>query len=67
MDAGLAKAIAVTKTRTALAEALGISPGAVSQWTAVPLSRVLDVEQITGVPREELRPDLFRSTKGETK
>ncbi|GAN55223.1 hypothetical protein Tasa_041_018 [Tanticharoenia sakaeratensis NBRC 103193] len=25
----------------------------------VPAVRVLDVERITGIPREELRPDLF--------
>ena len=25
----------------------------------VPLSRVLDVERVTGIPRKELRPDVF--------
>jgi len=43
----------------ALAGAMGISPSAVSQWDQVPAERVLDVEQYTGVPRHELRPDLY--------
>jgi DNA-binding transcriptional regulator YdaS (Cro superfamily) len=39
---------------------LGLSRGAVSQWTRVPAERVIEVERITGIPREELRPDLYR-------
>jgi DNA-binding transcriptional regulator YdaS (Cro superfamily) len=38
---------------------LNLSSGAVSQWTRIPAERVLDVERITGIPREELRPDLY--------
>ena len=44
---------------SALARALGISQAAISQWRQVPYSRVLTVEQITGVPRYELRPDIY--------
>lgn len=44
----------------ALAKALGnITPQAVSQWKKVPAERVLDVERVTGIPRHELRPDVF--------
>lgn len=43
----------------ALSTALGLSRGAVSQWQVVPLKRVNDVERITGIPREQLRPDFF--------
>ncbi len=43
----------------ALSTALGLSRGAVSQWEVVPLTRVKDVERITGIPRERLRPDFF--------
>lgn len=43
----------------ALAEELGISRAAVSQWPRVPPDRVLEVERITGVPKEELRPDIY--------
>jgi DNA-binding transcriptional regulator YdaS (Cro superfamily) len=42
-----------------LAIRLRISAQAVSQWRRVPVSRVLEVEKITGVPREELRPDVY--------
>jgi DNA-binding transcriptional regulator YdaS (Cro superfamily) len=45
--------------RSALAEALGISPSAISMWTAVPAERVLEIERLTGVSRHELRPDVF--------
>ena len=47
----------------ALARALGISQPAVSSWRRVPTDRVLAVEEVTGVPRAVLRPDLF-SSKG---
>lgn len=42
-----------------LSEALGLSRGAVSQWTRVPAERVLEVERVTGIPREILRPDIY--------
>jgi DNA-binding transcriptional regulator YdaS (Cro superfamily) len=45
---------------TGLARALGkITPQAVSQWLRVPVGRVLEVERITGIPRSELRPDIY--------
>lgn len=45
--------------RLKLARELGLSPGAVYQWRKVPAERVLDVERITGIPRHQLRPDLY--------
>jgi len=44
---------------TKLAEGLGISTAAVSQWRRIPQDRIDDVERITGVTREKLRPDLY--------
>lgn len=44
-----------------IADACGINDSAVSQWRRVPAQRVLDVERVTGVPREILRPDIFGS------
>lgn len=45
---------------SALAKAIGdITSQAVSQWKRVPAERVVDVEKATGIPREELRPDIF--------
>jgi len=45
--------------RIALADALKIKPSAISQWDVVPLNRVVAIEGATGVPRHELRPDVF--------
>lgn len=42
-----------------LAEALRISQPAISMWPRVPAERVLDVERETGIPRTQLRPDLY--------
>lgn len=42
-----------------LADRLGISRQAVEQWRRVPPLRVLDVERATGIPRHDLRPDLY--------
>ena len=49
-----------------LARALGITHAAVRQWSErVPADRVVDVERITGIPREALRPDLYRRNPSE--
>ena len=42
-----------------LGQPLGISAQAVAKWRRVPADRVVDVERITGIPREQLRPDLY--------
>lgn len=44
-----------------LAGALGISYQAIQQWKKIPAERLVDIEKATGIPREELRPDLYRS------
>jgi DNA-binding transcriptional regulator YdaS (Cro superfamily) len=43
----------------ALARQLGVTKGAVSQWERVPARHVLEVEQLSGVSRHQLRPDVF--------
>lgn len=43
----------------ALGRALGITTSAVAQWRTVPPKRVLKVEEITGVSRHDLRPDIY--------
>lgn len=45
--------------RTKVAGHLGITPQAISQWERVPVMHVLKIEQLTGVPRHELRPDIY--------
>lgn len=42
-----------------LAGSLGVTPGAVAQWEKVPAERVPAVSRATGIPREDLRPDLY--------
>ncbi|WP_422762726.1 transcriptional regulator [Pseudomonas viridiflava] len=49
-------------SQSALARVLGCTPQNVQKWCAsgrIPAERVLRVEQATGVPRHELRPDLY--------
>lgn len=38
----------------------GLTAQAVGCWDRVPAERVVEVEKKTGVPREQLRPDLYR-------
>lgn len=61
MLSALERAKAAVKGNTGLARALtgDITPQAISQWKKVPAERVLDVERVTGVPRNELRPDIY--------
>ena len=58
-DAALANAIEKAGGVRPLALPLEISPQAISQWRRVPATRVLAVEKVSGVPRHELRPDLY--------
>lgn len=46
---------------TALARAFGVNKTTIMRWEdgRVPAERVLDVERVTGIPRHELRPDLY--------
>lgn len=43
-----------------LAGELGITKQALSQWRRLPVERVLEIEQILGIPCHVLRPDLYR-------
>jgi DNA-binding transcriptional regulator YdaS (Cro superfamily) len=46
----------------ALARAMDVHYQSIQSWvkTRVPAERIVDIERVTGVPREELRPDLYR-------
>jgi DNA-binding transcriptional regulator YdaS (Cro superfamily) len=59
-DPGLSKAIEAAGGVRALARALKCAHTSILQWTKVPYRRLLDVERVTGMPREELRPELYR-------
>jgi TorA maturation chaperone TorD len=58
-DDGLQLAINAVGGIAALARRLGIAQPSVSNWTKIPAERVLSVENITGVSRDQLRPDLY--------
>ncbi|MGU3496121.1 transcriptional regulator [Xanthobacteraceae bacterium A53D] len=60
-DPALQRAITSVGSSALLAELVGITPQALSQWRRVPALRVLAVEAATRglVMRHELRPDLY--------
>ncbi len=66
-DIGLDRAIDAAGSVRALARALGISQPAISSWKRVPADRVIAIELATGIPRAELRPDLFDMTTIESR
>lgn len=45
-----------------LSEALGITPGAISQWQEVPAERMGDIARFTGIALRQLRPDIFEAS-----
>ena len=59
------RAIAVKGSQTALAAAVGVTQPTIFDWLnrmkMIPAERVPDVESATGIPRHELRPDLWQS------
>ncbi|WGD49433.1 molecular chaperone TorD family protein [Bradyrhizobium sp. CB1650] len=62
-DAGLDRAINAAGGVAQLARKIGISQPSVSSWRMIPAQRVVAVEAATGVPRTELRPDLYSERK----
>ena len=43
-----------------LARRLGIKRQAIIQWTEIPIRHVHKVNEVTGIPLTDLRPDVFR-------
>ena len=60
-DEGLQLAVTAAGSFNALAKALGMSAQAVLVWRRVPAHRILQVEAVTGICREKLRPELYRN------
>ena len=50
-------------TRQALADTLGVDPATLWRWekdhSRIAISKLAEVERLTGIPRAKLRPDLF--------
>ena len=61
-EAGLTRAIDAAGGVAQLARKIGIAQPSVSNWSRVPAQRVIAVEAATGVPRAELRPDLYEES-----
>jgi DNA-binding transcriptional regulator YdaS (Cro superfamily) len=57
---GLKVAIEAVGGVRELARLLGITHQAIAQWDRVPAERMLEIERVTGIARERLRPDLYR-------
>lgn len=55
----LKRAVESVGGQAKFARLIGVTAQAVSQWEEVPPLRVLVVERVSGVPRHELRPDLY--------
>jgi len=53
------KALKAAGGVTALARLLGIKQPSVTRWSRIPPERCLAVEEITGVSRYDLRPDVY--------
>jgi DNA-binding transcriptional regulator YdaS (Cro superfamily) len=59
IETPLARAVRLSGGQATFARLLGVTAQAVSQWDKVPPLRVLEVERVSGVSRQELRPDLY--------
>jgi DNA-binding transcriptional regulator YdaS (Cro superfamily) len=42
-----------------VARGLGLTRPAVTRWKQVPAEYLIEIERISGIPREALRPDLY--------
>ncbi|WP_342051979.1 MULTISPECIES: transcriptional regulator [unclassified Cupriavidus] len=61
----LKRAVEVAGGQTAVAKKIGCTSQAVSKWCntgEVPLKRLIAFEKATGVRRQDLYPDLFKTT-----
>jgi len=59
MDKALQEAARRAGGVRALARMLGINHQSIIRWLRTPAVRVLEIERLTGVPRYQLRPDLY--------
>jgi biotin operon repressor len=59
-DTVLYEVLAAVGSWAELARQLGITRAAVHAWQTTPIRHLRDVSRISGIPREKLRPDLYR-------
>lgn len=58
-SAALLEAARIAGSVTKLAALLGVTSQAISQWGRPPVTRVLEIERVTGISRHKLRPDIY--------
>ena len=66
MESAIEKAVRLAGNQSALARKVKVTPQAVQQWVdngRVSHKKVIAVELATGVPRHELRPELYPPEK----
>lgn len=56
IEMAIARAGGISK----LAKAIGIRHTSIYVWKKIPAGRIIAIETATGIPRERLRPDLYR-------
>lgn len=59
----IARAIKAAGGTGKLAELIGVTSQAISQWNRIPAERVVIISKKTGLDRHELRPDLWEAPK----
>lgn len=59
LSQALRRAIKSAGGPRSLAKSLGVTRQAIEQWRWCPPTRVLEVERLSGIPRQQLRPDLY--------
>jgi len=57
---GVRRAISAAGGLSSLARLLKITPQSIQKWKRIPRRRIVQVEQVTKVPREKLAPDIFK-------
>lgn len=53
------RAIEAAGNTSQLAKRVGVTYQSIQQWKRVPAEQVAKVSEVTGIPRAELRPDIF--------
>ena len=59
MRLALRAAVKAAGSQRALARMIGVTHPAVALWNRAPAKHVINIERATGIPREQLRPDLY--------
>jgi DNA-binding transcriptional regulator YdaS (Cro superfamily) len=65
MDPVVAKCAEAVGGIAKLASLIGVRHQSLYSWRKVPAERVLDLERHSGVPRHEIRPDIYPAETAE--